>query len=68
MNTNLVFFLAVAHQSIAFAQSPGTFSATGKMVTPRFFHTATLLLDGKVLILHVGAHSGPRLLQRISPG
>jgi hypothetical protein len=49
MKTRLALLLSVVGIS-AHAQSPGIFTATGSMTTPRVFHTATLLTDGKVLI------------------
>ena len=36
--------------TIAEAQLTGTFSGTASMITPRYLHTATMLLDGTVLI------------------
>jgi uncharacterized protein (TIGR03437 family) len=48
MRTSFVLLLVLA--ASAHAQSPGAFTATGNMITPRFFHTATLLLNGKVLV------------------
>jgi hypothetical protein len=47
----LLLLLGVSGQvPMARAQSLGTFSPTGSMTMPRNFHTATLLLDGRVLI------------------
>src|ERR1017187_5464195 len=53
MKTNVVFLLlvlAAGQTPKPAAQSPGTFTATANMTTGRYFHTATLLADGRVLI------------------
>ena len=46
----LSLLMAFVYTSSAVAQAPGTFIPVGNMTTPRIFHTATLLLNGKVLI------------------
>jgi hypothetical protein len=49
MNRHLVL-LWVGAVASALAQSPGTFTPTGNLTTPRAGHTSTLLINGKVLI------------------
>lgn len=46
----LLLMSAAGYGTIALAQSPGTFSVTGRMTTPRVSHTATLLPNGQVLV------------------
>jgi hypothetical protein len=46
----LSLLIAVVYTSSAVAQAPGLFIPTGNMTTPRIHATATLLLNGKVLI------------------
>jgi Galactose oxidase, central domain len=54
----LLFLSVAGHGTIALAQSPGTFSVTGNMTTPRIGHTVTLLPNGKVLVAGGSTFSG----------
>ncbi len=47
---SLLFLGLAGHASIAMAQSAGTFTPAGSLTTPREYHNATLLTNGKVLI------------------
>ena len=44
---------------VGMAQSTGTFTATEPMIIPRTGHTATLLLNGKVLVAGGRSNEGP---------
>lgn len=46
----LLLLVVASHSEVALGQSPGTFTATGAMRTPRSGHSATLLTNGRVLI------------------
>ena len=60
MKANVAFllFVVMGQSPNAAAQSPGTFTATGNMTMPRAGHTATLLVDGRVLIAGGNSYDG----------
>src|SRR6266853_426654 len=47
----LLFFLSAAFLALPSAATPGQWEFTGSLNTARLWHTATLLLDGKVLVV-----------------
>lgn len=50
VSVSVLLWFLLCFTSVAHAQTSGTFIAVGNMTTPRTGHTATLLLNGKVLI------------------
>ncbi|HTS56297.1 MAG TPA: kelch repeat-containing protein [Terriglobales bacterium] len=54
----LLLLVTAGPTTVALAQSPGTFTATGKMTVPRSGHTATLLTNGKILVAGGYSDSG----------
>jgi Galactose oxidase, central domain len=59
-------FVIFVYTSSAVAQAPGTFIPTGNMTVPRIGHTATLLLNGKVLITG-GSNARPASAELYDP-
>ncbi|HKE23382.1 MAG TPA: kelch repeat-containing protein [Bryobacteraceae bacterium] len=49
-NLSLLLLLLGTIEQVCIAQSPGAFTPTGHLTTPRQHHTATLLTTGQVLI------------------
>ena len=51
MNRKLNLLIPLLLSGTAIAQPPGSFTPTGTIIAPRGYHTATLLNNGKVLII-----------------